>query len=165
MRENTVLQTVPQDPLFWAKVDTSGDCWLWTGYLDRQGYGRVGRKGRNPMGAHRYAWELTNGPIPEGKVIRHSCDNPPCVNPVHLQLGTQRDNIADRQRRGRHRPGRFPGEAHHSHKLTNADVLACRAAYDAGEKVSVLARRYGLNHKSMYQVVTRRTWRHIVEAA
>ena len=158
-----LLRVLLSDDRFWSHVDRTGDCWEWRGYRDRKGYGKVMRDGKNQF-AHRYSWALANGPVPEGLVIRHSCDNPPCVNPVHLQIGTQRDNIADRQRRGRHRPGRFPGELHHSHKLTDADVLAARAAYRGGERISVLAKRYGIGHKTMYEAVTGRSWRHL-EAA
>lgn len=86
---------------FWAKVDRSGDCWLWMGKrIVKYGY-------FNHRRAHRVAWELTHGDIPKGLYVLHSCDNPPCVNPAHLRLGTQFDNMADMHDRGRgrwHRP-------------------------------------------------------------
>lgn len=87
---------------FWAKVERRGpdECWPWTGWTTSQGYGVIGLGGRDEK-AHRAAWIVTRGPIPRGLVIRHTCDNPPCVNPTHLLLGTQLDNIRDRVERGR----------------------------------------------------------------
>lgn len=92
---------------FWSKVDTSAGlfgCWLWTGATAR-GYGTFGsggQFGRNVL-AHRFAWQRKNGPIPAGMVICHSCDNPPCVNPAHLWIGTHADNVADKIAKGRSR--------------------------------------------------------------
>lgn len=82
---------------FWRQVDTSGDgCWEWQGYRLPRGYGHFASSS-----AHRRSWELTNGPIPEGRWVLHHCDNPPCVRPDHLYAGTASDNAQDRERRGR----------------------------------------------------------------
>lgn len=87
---------------FWESVEKGpGDaCWEWTGHANRSGYGRVTRRGRD-LFAHRYSWELANGPIPDGLIVCHRCDNPPCVRPEHLFLGTHSDNMRDAQRKGR----------------------------------------------------------------
>lgn len=85
---------------FWANVDKSGDCWTWTAGRYPTGYGMFGVN-RVPRGAHRVSWELTHGPIPAGLEVCHSCDNPPCVRPSHLWLGTHRQNIEDAGRKGR----------------------------------------------------------------
>jgi hypothetical protein len=84
---------------FWSKVDASGDCWEWTGYTDQDGYGRVGvgrRVDQRTIPAHRYAWELMVGPIPEGLEIDHLCFNRPCVNPDHLEPVTHTENMRRR---------------------------------------------------------------------
>ena len=94
---------------FWAKVD-KGDgagCWLWTGKTNRDGYGVLTRQ-RKGWFAHRYSWTLANGDIPDGMMACHTCDNPPCIRPDHLFLGTRADNLRDMRAKGR---GRGPGHA------------------------------------------------------
>lgn len=85
---------------FWSKVQKTDDCWLWRATRFPKGYGQIKIKGRRRL-AHRVAWELTNGPIPDGLQVCHHCDNPPCVRPDHLFLGTQSDNIQDAVSKGR----------------------------------------------------------------
>lgn len=95
---------------FWRYVEkrSAGECWLWTGTKNNCGYGTIGRGGVTPSGsprmttAHRVAWELYRGPIPGGMVICHRCDRPACVNPDHLFVGSQRDNVRDAIAKGRH---------------------------------------------------------------
>ena len=84
----------------WQRIDRSGKCWIWKGTRDKDGYGRLRYRGKF-WRAPRLIWFLANGPIPAEKVIRHSCDNPPCVRLEHLLIGTQRDNIRDSVERGR----------------------------------------------------------------
>lgn len=89
----------PEDR-FWMKVNKTDGCWLWTAATFAYGYGIFRVDGRNQY-AHRVAWELTNGPIPDGLSCLHRCDVPGCVNPDHLFLGTQGDNARDRNAKGR----------------------------------------------------------------
>jgi hypothetical protein len=116
--------------LFWAKVDKNGgvpahlpdlrECWLWTASLFVGGYGRFGAQR-----AHRVSWELHHGEVPEGLFVLHRCDNPRCVNPGHLFLGTQTDNMRDMwaKRRGRRPRGADVAVA----KLDAEKVRALRA--------------------------------------
>ena len=92
---------------FWRFVQKAGpdECWLWTGGKQGKGYGQFYRAKHQPVGAHRFSWELANGePVPPGRMVMHSCDNPPCVNPAHLSVGTCRDNLRDCAAKGRN-PG------------------------------------------------------------
>ena len=108
------------------------NCWPWSGSRDRAGYGELGTGSkldgtRGLIKAHRCSWELHRGPIPEGLQVLHHCDNPPCVNPDHLFLGTPRDNSDDKISKGRQNAPR--GEAHHRAKLTWEDVRRIRAIH------------------------------------
>jgi hypothetical protein len=85
---------------FWSRVDTSGDCWEWQGARVSKGYGSLAIEGRAAT-AHRRSWELTYGPIPTGMHVLHRCDNPPCVRPDHLWLGTNTENVYDSMAKGR----------------------------------------------------------------
>lgn len=108
-RSMRARNTLPVAERFWAKVDRRGtnECWLWTGATKPKGYGLFsrGRRHEGIVTSSRMAYELTHGPIPVGMVVRHRCDNPPCVNPSHLELGTYSDNLHDAYRRVR-RSGR-----------------------------------------------------------
>lgn len=88
----------------WSRVNIVGpdECWEWQGRKTQKGYGRLERNGKT-IRAHRLAYEIANGPIPCGKMVLHSCDNPPCCNPAHLRMGTARDNAVDAITRGRFR--------------------------------------------------------------
>lgn len=137
---------------FWGLVDyakrSMDDCWPWTGRFDEKGYGRIGFRKRPNVRAHRIAWELTNGPLPDGVVVCHHCDNPACCNPRHLFLGTQIDNIADRHAKGRtvDPPSR--------RKLTERDVSAMRAAWESGDVTQQeLADRFGVSRGNVSKIV------------
>ncbi|WP_419146536.1 HNH endonuclease signature motif containing protein [Pseudomonas nitroreducens] len=105
--KNRSHESTPIHLRFWAHVDRKADddCWEWTGSKDGHGYGTLSAGGgRPPQKAHRIAFEMAHGPIPAGLVVRHKCDNPGCVNPNHLEVGTQKDNSADMVARGRLNP-------------------------------------------------------------
>ena len=97
MRYNTTF-----DARFQAKVELGPWCWEWRGKRLPRGYGRLSNGRRCEVYAHRYAWERVNGPVPEGLLVLHTCDNPGCVNPAHLFVGTFGDNNRDTVAKGRH---------------------------------------------------------------
>jgi len=100
-----VYERMPVAARFWGKVECRGDCWEWTGSRIWSGYGMFWKDGRYQR-AHRVAYELTNGEVPADLFVLHRCDNRGCVNPDHLDIGTHRDNMRDRNERGRTAQGR-----------------------------------------------------------
>lgn len=129
-------------------------CHVWTGPKDRDGYGiiSVKRRGKpSSIGAHRAAAFLSGMEI-DGKVVRHVCDNPGCVSPQHLRIGSHADNVADRQRRNRQARGASTGNA----KLNAEQVASIRV--DA-RGPSAIAADYGIHPKTVWDIKTRRTWR------
>lgn len=147
---------------FWARVDRSGSCWIWTGARFTNGYGSSGRKGRHKY-AHRQSWEMINGPIPHGKLVLHHCDVRNCVNPEHLYLGSHADNMRDCMERKRHQKYVKPwtvlrGEECGPSKLTEADVIAIRA--DDGKQRDI-AKQYGISQYNVWSIKHRKTWRHV----
>lgn len=101
--ENTKSKRPYRVPFWDRKTVTESGCWEWIGSKRHFGYGQVYFKGRPGRKAHRVAWERTYGPIPEGMGVLHKCDNPPCINPDHLFLGTPEDNVQDMFKKGRQR--------------------------------------------------------------
>ena len=141
-----------------AKVDRSGDCHLWTAARDGDGYGAFQVEGRT-LKAHRWGYTHYIGPIPDGLNVCHTCDEPACQRLDHLFLGTQADNMADRDRKGRqYRPS---GENNPNTKLTEDDVRAIRQRAAAGEMKIILAAEYGLHRMTVSKIVRRVTWTHI----
>ncbi len=138
-------------------------CWIWTGALNHgdHGYGVTNRSGERQMVyAHRAAWELFRGPIPEGLAVLHNCpygDLRCCVNPDHLFLGTLGDNNRDTIRKGRN----IRGEASHLARLTSTEVLEIRRCHADGEMIFSLARRFGVSHAHIGRIVTRQKWKHL----
>lgn len=136
------------------------ECWEWT-KTTSHGYGQVKFESTRYL-AHRVAWEITNGPIPEGLHVLHRCDNPLCCNPNHLWLGTQKDNVNDciaknRRYTGEH-AGTNVGETNGTAKLTARDVFKIRASEDGGR---ALANRYGVSPAMICLIKSRKAWKHI----
>lgn len=147
---------------FWSKIKTGApsECWPWTASR-RRGYGRYGIAKGPTLSAHRVAYALTKGAIPDGLCVLHKCDNPPCCNPDHLILGTIADNNADRKRKGRNGQGGARGTKHRSAKLTDSDVIDIRRAVASGATQPEMANAYGLSIQSVYSIVHRLHWKHI----
>lgn len=187
-RENLLLQADSSaKERFWSKVDTFGSgCWEWQGYVNQDGYGVIGLNNKTAR-AHRVAYALANGPIPDGLVVRHSCHNPACCNPDHLSIGTQRDNVQDMVDAGRQfsELRKKPKTAQHAakigqavreyrarlraegvphpgrHRLTDERVRALRSAYSAGAKLSDLSHQFGICKSAVIRVVKKRTYAHV----
>ena len=148
---------------FWAKVDKSGDCWLWTGCVgtrtrDWGGYGLLTAE-RRKYRAHRFSFELHHGPIPVGLFVCHRCDVRHCVNPAHLFLGTHQENMADMGAKGRRVPPQ--GERHASARLTASDVREMRAIRASGWTFEAIGKLFGVHSVTAYYAVAGRTWRHL----
>ena len=145
---------------FYGWTVTESDCWEGLNLLsDKDGYLAFSREGKS-LRAHRLAYETWVGPIPEGHVVRHKCDNPPCINPDHLETGTVADNNRDRSMRGRNNPAQ--GESHRSAKLTEQDVFDIRSEYATGQITQkALAEFYGVSRSLVGLVVNHDRWKHI----
>lgn len=143
---------------FWAKVDKTGDCWLWTASTAGKGYGQIKVPGtRRQVYAHRLSYELHCGPVLKGLAVLHRCDTPRCVNPKHLFLGTKGDNATDMQRKGRH----LYGERNAKHRLTEADVHAIFDLLDTGMTQRDIAERFGVGQMTISRIHRGDRWRHV----
>lgn len=164
-------------------------CWIWTGGKNRQGYGVFAINRKSTL-AHRVSFSLHVGPISEGMMVCHSCDNPSCVNPDHLWLGTAQDNTDDMFKKGRgkkafgdthgaktcpasiargarhgsktHPESRHRGIKHVGSRLTERDVASARAEYFTGKtSYRKLAKKYNVSAGTMYQAINKHTWKHV----
>jgi hypothetical protein len=163
--------------LFWSRVDKSpghgpqGDCWEWIGCIQlgkSAGYGIQMCDGKSQR-AHRIAWQMERGPIPEGIHVLHHCDNRKCVNPEHLFLGTNYDNVQDKLRKGRHLRGEDAakysnpkrGSDNWHSRFTDAQVIEMRQWAAEGMNYGEIARRVGTRCHVVNMIVHGRRWAHI----
>jgi hypothetical protein len=135
-------------------IDNSTGCWNWIMQKDRKGYGKIGYCG-TPRGAHRVSYELHCGEIPKGMHVLHRCDNPSCMNPAHLFLGSNAVNMADRNAKGRQQRGSNHGLA----KLAEDDAIAIRTA--TGITLRGLAERYGVCLTTVKNIRSGKIWTHV----
>lgn len=163
-RPITIQDLTPKFLLrFWKKVDKRADCWIWTGSTDRQGYGMIVLGGKRTLKAHRAMWVIYNGDLKREIQVLHDCpsgDNPSCVNPNHLWIGDNNDNMNDKMKKGRFVP--FPdhhGESHPRAKLTESDVRQIRLLYSTTKTtLKALAAKFGISFQQVSSVIRRRTW-------
>lgn len=152
---------------FWVRVvpDAASGCWQWTGAKSPLGYGAFGIGSRYDgtariVRAHRMAWELTHGPITDGRFVCHHCDNPPCCNPSHLFLGTPADNAADMAVKGRSR-GLRTGTQNPKTKFSPETARAARVLIQSGVSQREVARRLGVSRGTVQNIINGKAWRHV----
>lgn len=143
---------------FWKRVDIRGskECWEWKGIRSIKRYGFMLVNCRR-IRTHRFSALLHLGDVPEGMVVCHRCDNPPCCNPDHLFLGTVIDNISDRVRKGRGAVGASVASA----KLDDYKVSQIRARWSSGEMIAPLALEFGVTISTLSKAARRETWKHV----
>lgn len=122
-------------------------CWIWSGSIHPEGYGRFGYKGKTQK-AHRVSYELHRGEIPSGKLVCHACDEPSCVNPNHLFLGTNDDNQADKAKKGRA-----------AKKLSLAKAMMIKQSLSRGAKIIDLAKEFGVTHTVIVNIKSGKIWK------
>lgn len=152
------LDKETREDRFWKRVAIRSvdECWDWTGAKDKDGYGNVTYNGRS-MRASRVSWQLTNGEIPEGMFVCHSCDNPPCVNPGHLFVGTPAQNSADRDGKGRANVAKGSGQG--TSILTEDIVIRIRDLLSEGRLTQrEIGQIYGVSQTAVCNISTGRRW-------
>jgi hypothetical protein len=150
----------PLEERFWEKVDKKGEneCWNWLAFVHPTGYGKIAIN-RKMYHAHRISWELTNGKIPEGMFVLHKCDNRKCVNPDHLFLGSNKDNMKDMVNKGRGKHPDNRGERHGLHKLTEENVRKIREIYKTKVYTQEeIGNMFGIKRQQVSTIILRKTW-------
>ncbi len=141
---------------FWNMVITGDSCWKWKGATGQKGHA-IFSLNQRAIRAHRYSFEIHFGPVPKGMQVCHTCDNPPCTNPEHLFLGTNKDNVDDMVSKKRHTFGSRNPMA----KLKESDVLRIRALKDAGFKNFEIAAATSMSQSAICQILKRQRWMHV----
>jgi len=141
-----------------SKQNHKNNCWIWEGLKNQQGYGRM-RSNYEDIMTHRFSWELHFGEIPKNLWICHHCDNPSCVNPSHLFLGTPQDNAIDRSNKNRNRNQN--GSKHNMVKLNEKNVLIIRSELAAGVSGYKLAKKFNVSVMTISNIKLRKNWKHI----
>jgi hypothetical protein len=152
-----------------TRLDSATGCRIWTGASSPAGYGRV-KVGGKLRGAHQVSWEANFGAIPDGMFVCHTCDNPPCIEPTHLFLGTRSDNMLDCSAKGRlflhtgmkrRAESIRRGDQATPSKLTEQSVREIRQLRSGGMTFTELGQRYGVDQSTVRSVVARKTWAHV----
>lgn len=171
----TIELTQDQIDKFWSLVDDSeygpAGCWVWQAYRNKQSYGVINTNCQRFL-AHRFSWFLVHGNIPDDLIACHRCDNPSCVNPSHVWLGTRQQNALDRDSKKRVASGNnhglrknagaaSHGERHYLAKLTTDSVVLIRKLYQSGQSCKDIASNFDVTDGAILAVVLRKTWKHV----
>ena len=145
---------------FWRHVDKRypEECWEWTAFRSPKGYGRISLRHGVFCASHRFAYELAYGPIPEGKLVMHKCDNPPCCNPAHLRAGTAQENTQDMMDKGRGNWVAPKGADSPTAKLTEAQARDIKFSTEPGV---TLAQRHNISTATVSAIRKGRLWAHL----
>lgn len=145
---------------FWEKVEIANpeDCWRWTAKANSKGYGFFKIASYHQVAAHRLSWAIHNRRDPGELLTLHNCDNPQCVNPVHLRLGTDFDNMEDKMSRGRHRNGDRKGAKNGANKLDLATLAQVIAGFQIGLSNTEIANRLGVSHATISLIRLGKSW-------
>jgi len=135
---------------------SQNNCWEWQKYKNKDGYGRFSYLGTT-RSAHTVAFRLWRGPIPDGEIVRHDCDNPPCCNPEHLRTGTKKDNKHDSVNRNRH----IYGEKVPKSKLSETQVKEIIALLKENQQYKQIGEKYNVSPKTVGQINRMETWKHL----
>ncbi len=163
------LLEAAQDPSicarFLEKFEVSDGCWLWNAAKDQNGYGNFSVYGRSrgPVKAQRFSFAYHHQKDPDGFDVCHSCDNPPCINPAHLFLGTHHENMLDSKEKGRMKiasKGK-KGSLNNQAKLTEVEVMKIIALIGSGVSNSGIARTFNVDRSTIYLIKTKKKWRHL----
>lgn len=163
---NKVIMTDLQKDIFWSKVgitQNTTDCWVWLGAKKPKGYGNV-RINKEYLLAHRVAFSISTGQIPDGFIVCHICDNPSCCNPNHLMLGTIKSNAADMVLKNRQAKSftKARGSMNGNSKLSEEIVRVCRELNNQGTSIKFLSNLYEVSEPTIRSAINGRTWRHVI---
>jgi hypothetical protein len=151
------FKTVPAEKRFWKYVEKTPTCWIWVGGITGAGYGAFRDKNRTYISAHKFSWKYHFGEIEKGKELCHRCDNPPCVNPNHLWLGTAKENAEDSCAKNR----RSHGMGRPLHKLKNENIPEIKNLYKSGMSQKCIGEKFSVSQNTIWCVVNNMTWKNI----
>lgn len=163
-QEQAMLNITERDiKRFYGSYKKGGkaECWEWNKHSPSTKYGQFYIKDVS-VRPNRLSYYLHKGKIPTGKIICHTCDNPPCVNPKHLYAGTYRDNTNDAINRGRHKYPGYRGEKNGNNTLKEKEVIKIKKLFEKGEIPSSLARKFNVSRRCIYHIVQGNTWKHLL---